>query len=889
MGRRDEFLALVRAKLAESSVLVYGPEGIGKSTVLADVLAAGTGAATVLSSRPDRRIPYLVLADLLAGPLAERVAELPVPQRNAVEQAVCRRTGTAAPDGLALRLGVLSLLRAAAPVLLVLDDAQWLDGQTARLLSFAVTRLPPPGLRLLAAERVTEPDQPRRARWCAHALEVPPLPDAEITELVVANAGSTPYSAAVLNAVRLAGGNPLFAAELGNSLRGLIGAQAIPPRLCRLLDARLRPLPSSTRAVLLVAALAAAPDLNLLVHFGQCESGWLAGPAARRVVRTTGSGAVRFRHPLLAARLLATAEPARLREIHAWLSTRVTDPAERARHRAEAVPGRDERVAAMLVRAAATARRRGSPGQAAELGVLAADRTPPEAVATATARRLRAAGDALGAGRPELAISLAHNVLCAPRLPRNQQVLARLVIVDAARNARTAAGGMMTEALVQASGDVALEGAARYRFAVHAALGGDFRQAAAELADSAVLARAAGDPHTEVSALCSLALCQIALGDRTATATLELARAHAPPDLLVSHDGPAWVSARLALFADRLRPAEELLTMLLDRAAESGARAELIGMTWAAVEVQLAKGECAGALRRATECLRLAEQTGSDLALACYGAALAEAFGGDPVKAAALARRGAAVAEQDGDNAFLLRNLHAQGLAALSSGEQPMAVAPLRRAVLLEDGMGVTDPAVFGVRADLAESLVAAGQLAEAAALIGGARANATRLGRRGVLGTLYRADGLLQLALRRHGSAECALHTAVELHHGLAQPLQHGRSLLALGIAERRRKRRGASRAALRLARDVFTGCGAPGWAARASVLLGAPTAGDPAGALTGWESRIAGLVAAGASNQEVARRLDISVKTVEGALTRIYRKLGVRTRTQLSARLRG
>ncbi|WP_246258430.1 helix-turn-helix transcriptional regulator [Amycolatopsis anabasis] len=899
---RDDFLAVARERLAAGSVLLHGPVGIGRSSVLAALLG-NPGDALVLRSSPDseeRRIPFLVLADLLEGLPARLFDELPEPQRHAVEHAVRRRGSGDRLDSLALRWGVLSLLRSASarrPVLLVLDDAQWADDASVTVLSFAAARLRPPAVRMLVAERVDEPDEPARGSLCtrpAGLLAVPPLTSAATAELVAYHGQLAPDAPATLNACRLAAGNPLFAVELARGLAdcGPAGDPLeIPPRLSRIVSEQLRGLSRETRELLLVAALSRRPDLDLLVHFGRWDAATaLAQPAARRIVRLGVSGEVRFRHPLLAAGLRAQASPERVREVHSRLAASVSDPLERARHRACAVEGHDERTAAMLIRAAAVARRQGALARAAELGALAAERTPPDAPARLAGRRLRAAGDALDAGRHEFATALAHTVLRSSSAPRQHRVRAQLVIVDAVRNARNAVDGVVGKALAQARGDSALEGAARYRFGVHSALGGDFRQAVAQLADAVVLARDARDVRTEVPALCSLALCQIALGDRTADRTLNIARVIAPEDLVVTHDGPAWVTARLDLFADRLRPAAELLGRLLDRAAERGTLSEVIGMNWAAVEVWVAQGECGNALRRANECLRLAEATDSDLALACYGAALAEAYGGNPALADAVARRGVARAERDGDCSFLLRNLHAQGLAALGLGDATTALEPLRRAVRLERQMGVADPAVFGVQPDIAEPLVACGHLAEAAEVLGGARAGAVRLRRRGVLAALDRAEGLLHLTLRNYDRAEEALRAAVEAHDRLCQPLQYGRSLLALGIAERRRKRRGAARAALLRAQGVFVECGAPVWARRASTLLGdAPAPGvAPVTMLTGWEWRIARLVTEGASNPEVAGKLDISVKTVEGALTRIYRKLDVRSRTQLSARLR-
>ncbi|MEU4805507.1 AAA family ATPase [Actinosynnema sp. NPDC023587] len=849
---RDDLRVAVRAALARGRVLLHGPAGIGK-TALATAVSADGPVVRSSPAEADRRVPFLVLADLLAD---VRV-DLPVPQRDALDRALRRRDGE--PDPLALRQAVLAVFRA-LDALVVVDNAQWVDDATADVLAYALARTGP---RVLVAAR--EPV----AWWCGETVEVPPLSVAATAELMARHGRVD---------VRLTGGNPGYAVELARSAGG------IPARLRQAVRDLLDAQPADTRATLLVAALLDRPSLRLIAHCG-CER---AAAQLRDcpLVRVGPDGGVRFREPLVAAALPLVMPPEEVRAAHARLAALAADPVQRARHRAHAVTGFDEPTAVALLKAANAVRRRGALGRAAELGELAAERTPPTTPGRLAARRLRAAGDALGAGRHELATALARAVLDSPGVPRPHRVRAQLVLVDAVGYARTAAGGIVGEALTGAKGDAALEAPAEHRFAVHSVLGGDLRGAVRHLADAVLLARTAKDVHTEVMSLCSLALCQLALGDATAPATLDLARLVVPDWMVATHDGTLWVAARLDLFADRLPAASEHLTVLLDHAGERGVLSEVIGMTWAAIEVWVAMGRCGSALRRAGDCLRLAEDMGYDLALACYGAALAEAWGGDPVAADALARRGAARAEADGDLSSLVRNLHAQGLAALGAGDPEAAVGPLRRAVALELDMGFADPAVFAIRPDLAEALIAVGRLEEAAGVVGRARAGAVRLGRRGVVASLDRSDGLLRLALKDYDAAERSLGAAVEAHRELRQPLQLGRSLLAFGIAERRRKRRGSARRLLEQAREVFTESGAPRWAGRAAVLLGDTPDGT---ALAGFEARIARQVVEGASNPEVAGRLDISVKTVEGALTRIYRKLDVRNRTQLAARLRG
>jgi DNA-binding CsgD family transcriptional regulator len=200
----------------------------------------------------------------------------------------------------------------------------------------------------------------------------------------------------------------------------------------------------------------------------------------------------------------------------------------------------------------------------------------------------------------------------------------------------------------------------------------------------------------------------------------------------------------------------------------------------------------------------------------------------------------------------------------------------------------ITEPGTARVVPDQIEALIALGEEAAAEELLGWFEANAARLNRRSALAAAARCRGLLAGARGDVEGAVDVLHGAVELHDGVPIPLELARTRLAYGSALRRARRKAAAREALEAARSGFEAIGARAWADRARTELGRVGGRPPSsGALTPTERRVAELVAQGLQTKQVAGRLFVSPKTVEGHLSRIYGKLGVRSRTELAHRL--
>jgi DNA-binding CsgD family transcriptional regulator len=316
-------------------------------------------------------------------------------------------------------------------------------------------------------------------------------------------------------------------------------------------------------------------------------------------------------------------------------------------------------------------------------------------------------------------------------------------------------------------------------------------------------------------------------------------------------------------------------------------------------EVSAFAGRCRDALDFAGRAIRVTQEAGLSPGPAWQVGAIAELAGGTLARATAYAERGLSASEQERDNTFLGRILHALGQAQLRTGDARGSVRTLRRIRVLEHAQGVSEPSVLRWHSDLAAGLIAIGELDEAAETIQLARdATLNQSHIAGVLSRLDRAEAQLRAERGDVDMAVNLLDAAASRFRMLGQPIEQGHTLLVLGQVERRRRRHAAARAAVGEAIALFARIGAKPWTDQATRTLARVAGGatdprerpDPAAALaalTATEAGIATMVREGASNREIAARMFLSVKTVEAALTRVYRKLGVRSRTQLSSRL--
>ena len=394
VGRETEleriggFLVPGRGELA---LLLEGIAGIGKTTLWRAGIELGREQHyRVLWCQPtasETAFSFAALGDLLSPVIEDLLPRLPPPQRAAIGAALALVEGDVANvDERVVGLALLSSLRLLAvrdPVLVAVDDVQWLDPASAAVLRFAARRLQDERLKLLFSVRVEPGAVPLQLeRDLAGRLlrvHVGPLSSSDLHRIVVARFGRPLSRPTLLRLHHAAGGNPFYALEITRFL--LEEAEPprpadplpVPPTMEELLRARITRLPRAARDALEAAALLSEPTLEALEGTSS-DPAWLDRAIAAGVIELVDER-IRFTHPLLAAAVISTMGPKRRRRLHARLADRELDPEARARHLALATTGPDATVADSLEAAAQQAVLRGAPASAAQLAELAAQRT----------------------------------------------------------------------------------------------------------------------------------------------------------------------------------------------------------------------------------------------------------------------------------------------------------------------------------------------------------------------------------------------------------------------------------------------------------------------------------------------------------------------------------
>lgn len=905
LGRDDECTLvaelLAGARRQRSAVLVLsGEPGIGKSALCAWA-AAQAGDMRVLrinGVESEVDVPFAGLSELCAGE-AQRIRQLPEPQARALEGALARRD---APPGdrFAIGAAILSLLAAVAEqesVLVIVDDAQWVDAASADALLFAARRLRSEGVALLVATRPGTRFDSERSGLPRIALRG--LDASAARALVAAAHGDLP-ARVVQRLAERTGGNPLALLEvpLVLSTAQLAGSQPIDeplplgPTLGRALLHRLSGLPPDARRAVLVAAASGAERLQTVVDALDAlnvDRSVLDAAEQAGVLAIAGER-FEFRHPLLRSAVYhGAAGPAR-REAHAALA-RVTSDEARAWHLAHATVGEDEAVAATLERAGLDARRRGGPAAAAAALERAARLSRP---GEARVRRLtEAARDAHIAGRPAGALRLLDDALAgshdAVQRADIQHVRGRILtlqgqtdvayrlLVDEAQPIRQLdpdrAATMLADACV-----------ARL-------LSADVRRAVAAARDACAVAARAG-PAVEAFAGVMLASALVLSGDRAEAAALldgflPLLR-HADP--LTEAGELVTLAAQCYFWLERHDVACELLDRLTTSARRGSAPAALLWPLCCRAELDLRTGRWAIAAAHFEEAISLGEEMAQSVFAAYAPECLARlaAAAGDEPRCRAHAAEAIRLIDQHRNELGRLYVHSALGLLELGLGRMEPAIRQLELARALAEERCFAEPNVVHWQADLIEAYVRAGDPAAARAALATLERQARRTGGRWALGTAARCRGLLA----DNEDYDVCFATALEHLDAVTATFEVARTHLCHGERLRRAGKRTAARRALGLSLETFDRLGAEPWSARARLELRATGAtlrrrrdDSDADQLTSHELQVAVIVAGGASNREAAAALFLSPKTIEFHLASIYRKLGVRSRTELAA----
>jgi DNA-binding CsgD family transcriptional regulator len=349
------------------------------------------------------------------------------------------------------------------------------------------------------------------------------------------------------------------------------------------------------------------------------------------------------------------------------------------------------------------------------------------------------------------------------------------------------------------------------------------------------------------------------------------------------------VLALLLVLAGELDEARGIYLHQLEQARQRGDDHRREYLTWCLARVEVRAGNLGRAALYAEESdLEAAGQEG--LTCETLGArAEAAALLGRVEVARRAAEQGLAIAERRGLGLAALRNRAVLGFLELSLGSAAEAHRWLGPAVAAMRAMGLGEPAYVPLVPDEVEALVALRKLEQAAALVDLLEERGSALDRPWALAAAARSRALLRAARGEQAAALEALQPALRAHDRMAQPFELGRTLLVKGTVERRARKWGPARASLTGALTRFERLGAALWAGRARAELRRVGGRAPARQLTPTERKVAELVSTGRTNQEVADALFMSVRTVEANLSRIYHKLGIRSRTEVHAKLGG
>ncbi|WP_033213033.1 helix-turn-helix transcriptional regulator [Kitasatospora phosalacinea] len=866
----DRLLAAATGGRAGALVL-RGEPGIGKSALLDAVAGAATGWRVLRAAgvESEASLPYAVLSQLLAPVLGE-LDGLPGPQRAALERTLGLADGPPG-DRLLVGLAVLTLLGDLAdhrPVLVLLDDEQWADPESAAALRLAARRLGAERVALLLATRDDGPD-----RTGLPELRVEPLAEPDAAALLASVAPGLADPAAVLRAAR---GNPLALRELPAA--GASGALPPAGRLRLAYHGQVSRLPAAAQRWLLLAALEESGELEVLLRAAQ-DSGLAPddlAPAERQGLLSVdlAAGRVAFRHPLLRSALVDRAPLADRLDAHRALAGayRPDQALRRAWHRALAAGGRDAGAAAELAAAAGAAASRGGHTGASAAYERAARLSPdPELARKWTVEAVEAALEAGEVERAERLAAAADRPDADP-VTRAHLLFARGV-AEFWRGENRSAHRRLTDAAALVAEEHPGPAARVLVQAVHVAWYDELPSVRRALASLAGLPLPDGDPLAPVARYLAAALGgadgpSLPEAERAARA----AGAAVPVDLVLPC-GAGLVPGHDAEVLDLSR-------RLVREARESGAFGTLPTLLFFLAEAELFDGRPALAADHAAEALRLAQDSGQPLwtgQLHGFQAYLAAARG----EAGPCREQAAAAFARGGAGTPWAR----WGLGLLDLGAGRAEDAHGQLAALTGGAHGYHVCAVRAVP-DLVEAAVRLRRGEECAEPLARFERWAERSGRPWARALVHRCHALLA----PDEFAEDLYLRALARHAEQPRPWEQARTELLYGEWLRRVRRRAEARAPLRSAEQALRRLGAGPWAERARLELdatGAPAAAGPArtvAGLTPQESQIVRLAAQGLSNRDIAAQLFLSARTVGHHLYKAYPKLGVSSRTDLA-----
>ncbi|GAA5122311.1 LuxR family transcriptional regulator [Alloalcanivorax gelatiniphagus] len=884
--------------------VLRGEAGVGKSALLERVVAPATGITVTRAQgvEADMELAYASLHQLCAPFLAE-ITQLPGPQRNALEVAFAMAAGDP-PDRFLVGLAVLTLLTRASedrPVLVVVDDAQWLDQVSLLTLEFAARRLLAEAIAMVFVVRDPEGES---ALMGLPELRVGGLDEAAAGELLEAAVDGRLDETVRDRLVAETHGNPLAILELfrgRNAAELVYGLEdvesgSVASRVEQDFVRRAESLPARTRTLLLLAAAEPVGDAGLLRRAADALGVAPDAAPAKAAGLIEFGDAVRFRHPLARSAVYRAADFADRRAAHAALASAtdpVLEPDRRAWHAAQACEGPDEAVAGDLEQAADRARQRG--GMAAEAVLLeqAAALTPDP---WQRGRRAVAAAEAhFSAASPERATELASFAEACPLTSLEHARLARLrarmlfarsrsdeaapLLLDAAERFAAAGSPLARETYLEAISATVFAGR------VHGPAGA--RAAAIAARRSAAPASASAPADMLLDGVSTL----LADGSELGVPALRQALEPFVDEELTSREATMrWLLLVPVALESFIHHAWDLSAWdtLSNRAVRLARGIGALGVLPPALVyaggVQIHRGDFAAAARMIEEADAIALATGQ--AAHTYATLVLAAWRGEEEAASVIVRDARLNATQRGEVSLLGVTGYVQGVLYNGLGQYDKALEAAS-AGIQHDGFNFTG-------LSLIEHIEAATRCGEATQ----ARDSLTRLVEVTRVTDTGWASGIRarsEALLAEDDKADGLYLSAIEALQADQMNVELARTHLLYGEWLRRTRRRALARDQLRLAHKMFDAMGAAAFAERARRELAATgehVRARNTGAtshLTPQEAQIATLAAQGMTNPKIGAELFLSPHTVDWHLRKVYTKLGITSRRDLSEALAG
>jgi DNA-binding CsgD family transcriptional regulator/tetratricopeptide (TPR) repeat protein len=915
---------LSAASGAPTALVITGDAGIGKTVVWQHVLQAANRSSRVLACQPtstERPLAFAALDDLFGDVTEQVLPALAGPRRHAVEAALLRdspleassaghfRAGRALPDPRVLARGILDALRilaGSAPLVVAVDDAQWLDQPSAGVLKFCLRRLRDEPVRILLTLRTGEavplgldralpPDRLGR-------VQLGPLSIGAIGQILQARLGAALPRYALTRLYDTCGGNPFYALECARTLLDQphmpLTREPIPlPRsLDGLVRHRLRRLTPDVRWVGRLVAASADPRERLIR--AACDDGesWAAIDQAidEGIIERDGD-VLRFTHPLVQSVLYAEMPLAERRHVHRRLAAVAEDIEDRAWHLALGADRPSEETAGILDNAAGHAASTGAPGEGAALAEQAARLTPAGQPEAARERRVQAADYHFRAGSLVRSRELIQSALAAcPAGRLRASLLVRLATVHYHLSGWPLAEQTFRQAAEEAPDDPVLCAHAEQELAFARLALGDLPAALHWAKESVRSAERAADPYLTARSLAHIAIFEFLQGNGVRQDLLDHveeldAFAGEEPAGRMPLYSTSLIRGLILKWCDRLDEARAVLTSQYRNTLDRGDEVSLPFLLYCLSELECWAGNWDIAEEYALEGCRVAEESCQVTMrpATLYSLALVRAHRGHIAQAQELATEALALCEQTGIVPVVSQVLSVLGFAALSLDDYQAAVSHLDRLAEAAATFGLGEPGIVRFLPDAIEALTAVGQVERARSLARQLEARAKSLGHPWAMAAGARCRAHLAAIDGDLEAARAACSQALSQHEGLVMPFELGRTLLVTGMIERRARHKSAARQSLSQALDIFEHLGAPLWAAKARRELSKIAARSSAGELTEIERRIAALVAQGQTNREVASAMFVTENTIQTHVQHILRKLGVRSRTELAARL--